>query len=449
MLDKHRGGTGLGKLQLEFIDNEITAWGGLAILKNLLDQSGFQEKLLSLPLPTQGSNRGYPPVQLIIQFMALLWCGANRYSHLDISRFDTTIQKLFGWKHMPEHKAFQRYFRKFTIYHTHDQIFGELYRWFFSNLVFDNFTLDIDSSVITRYGKQEASRKGYNPRKPGRFSQHPLIAFVSDVEMVANFWLRPGDSHTANNFQAFLEETLSNFPGKKIGLLRLDSGFYSHKTFEYLEGRPKQINYIVAVPMYVPIQRKIGAFRAWMKIDKGVEIGEFAYQASDWSIPRRMIVVRQKITERPKAVGKQLSLFDDEINYNGYRYTCHITNLTIGAAEVWRLYRGRANCENRIKELKYDYGLDKMNQASFDGTETSLALMTIAYNFMSLFRQCVICEKVKNRLSTLRYKLLAIPSYIEKSANRTIIKMAIQMKRREWIKRLWDRSLIYPFPNTS
>jgi hypothetical protein len=49
--------------------------------------------------------------------------------------------------------------------------------------------------------------------------------------------------------------------------------------------------------------------------------------------------------------------------------------LKLSAADVWRLYRGLARCENRIKELKYDYGLDKMNQADFDGTESALLLM--------------------------------------------------------------------------
>ena len=435
-------------LQLKFVDKEISAWGGLAILKNLMDQSGFLSKLAELPLPAQGSNRGHPPAQLITHFMASVWCGANRYAHLDVSRFDTTIQKLFGWKKMPEHKAFQRYFRKFSVHQTHQSIFGELYKWFFSNIAFDNFTLDIDSSVITRYGDQEASCKGYNPRKPGRNSHHPLIAFVSDVEMVANFWLRPGDSHTANNFQAFLEETLSNFPGKKIGLLRLDSGYYSQKTFDYLENRPQKTEYIVAVPMHVQIQRKIAELRSWMTIENGIEIGEFEYMASEWNAPRRMIAVRQKVAERPKAVGKQLSIFDDEIDMEGYRYTCYITSLSIGPAEVWRLYRGRANCENRIKELKYDYGLDKMNLASFDGTEASLAFMTIAYNFMSLFRQCIISEKVRNRLSTLRFKLLAIPSFIEKSANGCVIKMALQMSRRTWIQKLWEKSRGFTYPCT-
>jgi hypothetical protein len=431
-------------MELEFIDNEITAYGGLSILNQMLSKSGFVQELERLPLPMQGSNRGYPPIQLFVQFMAGVWCGANRFSHLDVSRFDRNIQKIFGWDRMPEHKAFQRYFEKFDMASNYN-VFGGLYRWFFDNLKFDNFTLDIDSSVITRYGEQQGAKKGYNKHKPGRKSQHPIIAFVSDVEMVANFWLRSGDAHTANNFKAFLEETLSFFGNKKIGLLRLDSGFYDQSIFDYLEQEEVRIDYITAVPMYVTIQRKIALQRTWLCIEDGIEIAEFEYHAQDWIKSRRMIAVRQKIAKRPKAVGKQLSLFQEEHELNGYRYTCYITTLKLSAADVWRLYRGRANCENRIKELKYDYGLDKMNQDGFDGTEACLLLMTIAYNFMSLFKQFVINEKVRNRLSTLRYKMLAIPAYIEEYSNKTIVKMALQMNRRVWIRKLWDKSAAFQF----
>ena len=46
--------------------------------------------------------------------------------------------------------------------------------------------VDFDSTVITRYGNQEGSAKGYNPTKKGRKSHHPLMAFVSQTRMVAN-----------------------------------------------------------------------------------------------------------------------------------------------------------------------------------------------------------------------------------------------------------------------
>jgi hypothetical protein len=423
------------RTEIQFIDQELTSWGGVSILKKMIDQSGFSLYLESLPLPEQGSNRGYPPVQLFLQFMSAVWCGAERYAHLDITRLDNSLQRLYGWDKMPEHKAFERYFRKFDIPTCHT-VFGSLYRWFFNSLKFDNFTLDIDSSIITRYGEQEGSAKGYNRHKPGRKSQHPIPAFVADIEMVANFWLRSGDAHTANNFKAFLEETLLFLQDKKIGLLRLDSGFYDKDIFDYLENRESPIDYIVAVPMYVSIQRKISSLKTWLKIENGIEITEFEYHGEDWENTRRMVAVRQKIDIRPRATGKQLKLFEDDIEINGYRYSCYITSLKLSPSDIWRLYRQRANCENRIKELKYDYSLDKMNQASFDGTEATLMLMTVAYNFLSLFKQLIIGGNVRNRLKTLRYKILAIPAIVEHSNDRIIVKMALHMNRRAWINKL-------------
>lgn len=428
-------------MELKFTNKEISAWGGLSILKKMLDKSGFLTFLSEVPLPVQGSNRGHDPIQLIVQFMSSVWCGANRYSHLDVMRFDTTILKLFGWGKKPEHKAFQRYFNKFNI-GISSVVFEKLYTWFFTNLHHDNFTLDIDSSVLTRYGEQQAANKGYNKSKPGRNSHHPLMAFISDFDIVANFWLRPGNSSASNNFQAFLEETLRFIKDKKVGLLRLDSGFYDQKIFQYLE-TTNPLNYIVATPMYTAIQRKIHAQNQWVEVEKGLDIVEFQYQAKEWEHSRRMIAVRRLLKDHPKSVGKQLSLFADEIEINGYRYTCYITSLDLPMAEVWRLYRGRANCENKIKELKYDYGLDKINEQSFDATEATLRFMTIAYNLMSLFKLLVINSPVKNRLSTLRHKLLAIPATITQKGDKIIIEMALQMQRRAWIKKLWDTEVAF------
>ncbi|WP_298128642.1 hypothetical protein [Ferrovum sp.] len=53
--------------------------------------------------------------------------------------------------------------------------------------------------MITRNGEQEGAVRGYNPGRRGRASHHPLLAFVAEARMVANFWLRPGNTHSANN----------------------------------------------------------------------------------------------------------------------------------------------------------------------------------------------------------------------------------------------------------
>ena len=225
-----------------------------------------------------------------------------------MTRFDGVLQKLFVWDKMAGHRAFVRYFKKFTM-ETNTSVFCRFYQWFFDNLVFDNFTLDLDSSVLTRYGQQQGAAVGYNPTKRGRKSPHPLMAFVADVEMVANFWLRSGDSSSANNFEAFLLQTLSHLQNKKIGLLRADSGFYSQKIFTLLEAQATPISYIISCPMYVTVQRKIQSQQAWITLDEGIEIAETTHQSPTWDAPRRLVMVRQKISERPKAADKTLSLF--------------------------------------------------------------------------------------------------------------------------------------------
>jgi len=63
--------------ELRFTDKEITAWGGMGLMKRLLDRIGFSSALEACELPQQRSNRGYSPIQLVVQFMLSVWCGAN------------------------------------------------------------------------------------------------------------------------------------------------------------------------------------------------------------------------------------------------------------------------------------------------------------------------------------------------------------------------------------
>lgn len=141
---------------------------------------------------------GYNPIQLILGLFAGVWCGANCFGHLDVVRYDAALCKLLGWTRGAAHRSYQRYFNKFSQA-INQRVFGELFSWFFSELYFDNYTLDFDSTVMIREGNQEGAAKGYNPKRSGRLSHHPLLAFVSDVRMIANYWLRPGNTAASSN----------------------------------------------------------------------------------------------------------------------------------------------------------------------------------------------------------------------------------------------------------
>jgi len=364
---------------------------------------------------------------------------------LEVTRQDEVIRKIFGWKIMAGHKAFQRYFNKFSQA-INQAVFLKLYRWFFEQIKFDNYTLDFDSTIMTRYGEQEGAKVGYNPKKPGRKSHHPLMGFISECRMVANFWLRSGDSYTANNFKAFLEETISILKNKTIGLMRADSGFYDKEILEYLENRETPINYIIAAKFYHPLKIAIASQSVWWQLDNGIEISETNYQSPSWDKPRRLIMIRQQIDKRPKATGKQLRLFEDEGIYKNYRYSCFVTNLTLPVEQIWNLYRQRADAENRIKELKLDFSADSFNVNNFYATEASLNFVMMAYNLMSLFRQVILQSKVQPTLKTMRYKIFAVGSYLVQNGNRRILKMSMAMKRRVWYTGLWEKSNHFSFP---
>lgn len=102
------------------------------------------------------------------------------------------------------------------------------------------------------------------------------------------------------------------------------------------------------------------------------------------------------------------------------------------------MYRQRGDAENRIKELKTDFGADSFNLKDFYATEAALIFSMIAYNLMSIFRIFVLQEKTQKTLSTLRYRTFAIGAYFEKIGDTLKLRIALTKKRRKWFVGLWD-----------
>lgn len=427
-------------MEIEFVDRSMSPWGGLKLLAEMLDRMNIRQVLQSIGLPEQGSNRGYPPEQLILGYWISLWCGASAICHTELLRQDRTLAEIFSFKQMPGHRAYSRYFKKFNQRENQD-CFSSLYQWFFKRFNFDNLTLDFDSTVMTRYGEQQGAAKGYNPSKPGRVSHHPLMAFLSDHKMVANCWLRPGNTSASNNFLAFLQDTLGKLEGKKVGLVRADSGFCNKQVIEALQSR--KIHYIIAARLTSTVKYSIIRHKTPVAITDGIEVSETTYQADGWANAERLILVRQECSKRKKAVGKLIQsgvLFPEEYDADQYRYSCYITDLDLPASIVWSSYRARAEAENRIKELKYDFAMDSIVQQDFWATEAMINMTIMAYNLMSLFRLVVINSPKQQMLKTIRMKFLAIPTYIQKHSGKKTLKLALALKHRPVFLSLWGRA---------
>lgn len=431
---------------IKFVDKEITPFVGLSLFFKMLEKCHFGERLMQCDMPSQGSNRGYKPLQLILGLFAGVWCGASCFGHLDVVRYDTALCKLLGWERGADHKAYQRYFNKFTQA-VNQRVFGELFRWFFSELQFDNYTLDFDSTVMVREGSQEGAAKGYNPKRPGRLSHHPLLAFVSEVRMIANYWLRPGNTSASTNYLSFLEDTLSRLQDKRVGLIRMDSGFFTAEILDYLESR--KLQYIVACRFNNRIKYSLTHESTWVELADGLEISETTYQADTWEKPRRIVMVRQEIEKRHNAAGKQvrqMELFEDASDFGKYRYSCFVTSLELPAKIVYDSYRGRADSENRIKELKYDFSIDDFVTEDFWATEACGSFIVLAYNFMSLFRHALLNSGKKKFLKTIRYELISTPAYLGKTKDKHVLYLARSLKTRKAFLNIWEKVKDFSLP---
>ncbi|NMA75318.1 MAG: transposase, partial [Bacteroidales bacterium] len=168
---------------------------------------------------------------------------------------------------------------------------------------------------------------------------------------------------------------------------------------------------------------------------------ETTYRADTWNKARRIVMVRQEEKKRTNAVGKKIAsgcLFPEEYEAGKYRYSCYVTNMTLPSDLIWRTYRGRADSENRIKEIKYDFAFDHFVLKDFWASEAAMNFIIMAYNLISLFRHTLINSPKKPFLKTIRYKLFAIPGYITSHAKGKTLKLALGVKRRLSFMGIWE-----------
>ena len=414
-------------LPIEYSEKPVTPFGGMALMKRFLDQVGIREKLGTLDLPSPGSNRAYSSEQIIESFWLNIWTGASRYVHCHWLREDAVIQDIFGFKSMPSQSTYSRFFGKFSQACNH-AVFPQLQQWFFDQMNIGPVTVDFDSIVITREGRQQGAALGYNPNRRGRNSHHPLLAFVSETKMVSNAWLRPGNTAASSNCEAFMDETFEHsLGGQQVGLVRADSGFYTEKILNCLEARA--LNYIIAVRCYSNIKKGIYGLKDWVEICDGIEVCEFIHQSEQKGAkPRRHFVVRKRIERRTEAGGKLL--FED---LHEYRYSTYVTNLELPVVKIWDLYNGRADCENRIKELKQDFGLESFCLKDFWATEASFRWIMVAYNLMRLFQHVGLNQSKNRTLKTLKSQCFAIGAWTSEHARKTVLKLSLPRKKRSWM----------------
>lgn len=244
----------------------------------------------------------------------------------------------------------------------------------------EGYTLDLDSTVFERYGQQEGSLKGHNPRKHGRPNHHPLLAVLSEAHFLLHGWLRSGNCASARGVVEFLKEALALWSERqKIRLVRADSGFFDDKLLSFWEER--RLPYIVVARMTRFIQREAQRVAHWRTLDENFSVGQFRLQLSGLELERRFVVVRERERERRGTKRRRL------IDVPGYTFRVFVTTRKDVEEGIWRDYNRRADMENRIAELKHDLAADRFCLKQFFATEAAFQCILLLFNLLAEFQR--------------------------------------------------------------
>lgn len=412
-------------LKIAFSGKRLTHFGGLYLIQKFFQRINLRSLLSQYTHFLQRNNRYTVPEEMLALIYPIsLGLGRIETSHL--LKQNGVFQYLTGLPSYPNPTTLRRFLLRMAplalpkLRKLHDRL---LLSMILKPKPPTKVIFDLDSTVLTLYGRQEMAHIGYNPKKWGRPSYHPLLCFNG---ITKDFWqgeLRPGNAHTAAGVLELLEVSFTKLPPSVENVtIRADKGFYDHKTIEYLESR--RAIFVIVARLTQPIKRELSSL-SYQIYSSGIETAEFMYQPTQWEKQYRFVVIRRLIPEDPS---EQLTLF----SMGKYSYQVLVTNMKLTPLNTWKFYNGRAAVELIIKELKGNYPLGKIPTKHFSANEAYFHTLLFSYNLINWFKRlCLPTEFQNMTLKTLSSRFLSIPSELIKSENRPILKLPANFMHRD------------------
>jgi hypothetical protein len=427
-----------------FTEQKLSPHAGSAAFWAWLHGTDWVRTLqVQLPHRVPTSNNHLTPLEKALAFTHGLLGAARKLTQVAYFRRDPLVPELLGIERVASASVLSRFFGGFTTAGRNLACFRPLWHWCLERLPSrkDGYTLDLDSTrLLHEDGHQDGVRAGYTRRgvKP---CLHPLLAVLAEVRLVAQLWLRAGNAACGNNTTAFFLDLWHHLPSHvRLRGVRADSGFCLPELLTLWE--KLRLPYVVAAQLSEPIKTLLRGDMKWTPTElAGTDVAEVQHRTLGWEQPRRVILIRHHVAERPQAGGKKL------LEVPGYLFQALVTSLPPSEQPlaVWRYYNGRADCENVIKELQQGFALTSLCLQSFWATEAALSLATLTYNLTVLFQRHLGWQQ-KVTVASLRFWLFVTPGIIAHPAGKTTIKLAVPPRERDWWSRLWEK-ILAPFPN--
>jgi len=281
---------------------------------------------------------------------ALLWYGGGWLDDLKLMA-RRRVRRLFGWERVPDPTTFGRWLRRAgaaLVPWIAQLLRGLVRRRWEKRGVPEQIMLALDSTVVVRYGlKQAGAEVGYNPKKPGRPSHHPLLAFAVETgDLIGLLW-RPGSAWSGARTEDWIPELIGWL--REVGVteitVRLDKGFWKKEIVRTLQ--ELDVRFLMKAPNQNYVRQALGSWRASKRAE-----GIFSDASEIYSNSGRLWDARLLSLEGRKPLEEA---GDGTLALDTYEVTdtAHVlTNIPgIHALTAWRRYNAGCVIEQRIKEL--------------------------------------------------------------------------------------------------
>lgn len=423
------------KIKTEMNGKGLTVHAGLLPVLTFMDKLLFRKRVQEAVNKERGANAQYQVVDAVEMIVIGLLAGATSMVQIVKVWADEVLKKMAGWEEVPVDTTIGRIVKLLTqgdiveltgiIHRFRGQVWKRAVRSGYKlRSALSDMWIDVDSTVKGVYGDQEGADVGFNPRKKGQKSYHPLIAFVAETKEILHSWFRCGSAYTSNGIVEFMKECMAYTKKRVRVIFRGDSGFFSGELLEYLES--VSAGYLIKVKLKNLAGLLEGQKWDAVKGDTGWEQADFLHQCAVWNRARRFVAVR-------KLIKIERGLFP----IPEYEYFCYVTTERLGPMEAHRSYGKRATCETWVEECKGQMNAGHLLTGEFLANAALFQCAVLAYNLLKWMALLTGGAVQQWEIKTMRLWLIRVAGKLIKGGRQLTLKLPEKfLHQEEW--RAWE-----------
>ncbi|MFR6268555.1 MAG: IS1380 family transposase [Mediterraneibacter faecis] len=403
------------QIKINFDGGDLSSDAGLLLIKEFVSKLDI-DKLFSRSFKTNDSAsfRYHTDKENLLQIIYMIIAGYFEDDASDELTNDPVFKAVLNKDALASQPTVSRFFNRMDE-DTLNQFLtiGRILRKrVYSIQMPQAVILDLDSTLLDAYGKQEGRAFNFHYQSNG---YHPLVCYDGMTGDLVKIQLRDGTEYSCTGvvdfLQPILDEYLNDYPAIRI-LLRGDSGFATPDLYKQCE--ENGTSYVIRLKENGILRKKasylvdeLDEITKNNKVDYAVAYGEFMYRASSWPYERRVVCK----VEKPE-------------NQMVYMYTFVVTNMDSSPEYLIKFYCKRGLMENFIKESKSGFDFASVSSHTRMVNANRLQVHALAYNIFNWFRRLVLSANMrKQRIDTVRLKLLKIAAKVVHSARYITFKL--------------------------